>query len=186
MTFRWMMFQNCWRQLGSAVAASAFVAVTATPVHGEVLEASATSFTVRTTAAIARSAAAVYDDLTQHVGDWWDPSHTYSGRASNLSIVPKPGGCFCEQLPDGGVEHMTVIYAERGKMLRLRGGLGPLQALTVTGVWTVTLQERNGQTTIESTYAVGGYTKDGLNALAPLVDRVLAEQIARLQQFSTR
>lgn len=181
-----MRSQKSGWPLGHGVAVLALVAVMATPVHGDVLDASATGFTVRTTAAVSRSAAAVYDDLTQHVGDWWDPSHTYSGRASNLSIVPRPGGCFCEQLPEGGVEHMTVIYAERGKMLRLRGGLGPLQALTVTGVWTLTLQERNGQTTLESTYAVGGYTKDGLDALAPLVDRVITEQITRLQQFSTR
>ncbi|MDR9831226.1 hypothetical protein RCJ22_37175, partial [Vibrio sp. FNV 38] len=40
------------------------------------------------------------------VQDWWNSEHTYSGSAANLSIEPKPGGCFCEKLPGGGVEHL--------------------------------------------------------------------------------
>lgn len=175
------------RTLSGVVAAAAAAVLLLAPGAGaEVVDAGATAFTVRTTVTIARNTAAVYDAFTQHIGEWWDASHTYSGVASNLSLAARAGGCFCEQLETGGVEHMAVVYAERGKMLRLRGGLGPLQALTVTGVWTLTLQEQNGKTMLESTYAVGGYTKDGLTALAPLVDRVMTEQLTRFQRFAER
>lgn len=164
----------------------AAVLLIAAPASAEVVDASATAFTVRTTVTIAKDAGTVYDVFTEHVGEWWDPSHTYSGRSSNLSLAARAGGCFCEQLEGGGVEHMTVVYAERGKTLRMRGGLGPLQALTVTGVWTLTMQEQNGKTILVSTYAVGGITKDGLTALAPLVDQVMIEQMNRLQRFGER
>ena len=32
---------------------------------------------------------------------WWDPAHSYSGKASALSFDPKAGGCWCERLDDG-------------------------------------------------------------------------------------
>lgn len=182
-----MTVQKCMsRQAGRAIAALAATIVMSMSAHAEVLDASATTFTIRTTVTVGKDAATVYDDFTQRVGEWWNESHTYSGQSSNLSIAARAGGCFCEQLKNGSVEHMTVIYAERGKMVRLRGGLGPLQTLTVTGVWTVTFQEQNGKTTVESTYAVGGYTKDGLVALAPLVDGVMTEQVTRLRQYAER
>lgn len=182
-----MTVQNCVRRLaGRTVAAVAATIMMSAPAKAEVLDASATTFTVRTTVTVSKDAAAVYDVFTQRLGEWWNGSHSYSGQSSNLSLAARAGGCFCEQLKDGSVEHMTVIYAERGKMLRLRGGLGPLQSLTVTGVWTVTFQEQNGKTTVESTYAVGGYTKDGLAALAPLVDGVMTDQVTRFQRLAER
>ena len=53
------------------------------------------------------------------VSSWWDPAHTYSGDANNLSLNPVPGGCFCERIPKagGGVEHMRVAYVEPGSAL---------------------------------------------------------------------
>lgn len=174
---------TCW--VSFAIAAIATLALSA-PASAEVLDANATAFTVRTTVTVNKDAASAYDVFTQRLAEWWNESHTYSGQSSNLSMAARAGGCFCEQLKDGSVEHMTVIYAERGKTLRLRGGLGPLQALTVTGVWTVAFREQNGKTTVESTYAVGGYTKDGLTALAPLVDGVMTEQVTRFQRLAER
>ena len=47
-------------------------------------------------------AAKVYDALVGQIGSWWYPEHTYSGDAKNLSIDARPGGCFCEKLPNGG------------------------------------------------------------------------------------
>src|SRR5262245_51920379 len=41
-------------------------------------------------------AAKVYDALVGQVGSWWNPEHTYSHDAKNLSIDARPGGCFCE------------------------------------------------------------------------------------------
>ncbi len=160
--------------------------VPAHPVVAEVLDSTASGFTVQTTVQIAAPAAAVYDALTGAVDKWWDEAHTWSGRAANLTIDPRPGGCFCETLAGGGVQHMMVIRADRGKMLRMIGGLGPLQSMAVAGVMTFTFTESGGRTTLEATYAVLAYTKEDLTVLAPLVDRVTAGQVARLKAFIER
>ena len=93
-----------------------------------VLEATPGGFALKTTVTIAAPGNRVYDALTRP----WDgvgPGHTYSGDAANLSIDPRPGGCFCERgMPkQGGVQHAMVVLAIPGKTLRLVGGLGPLQ-----------------------------------------------------------
>ena len=50
--------------------------------------------------------------------------------AKNLSIDARPGGCFCEKLPNGGgVEHARVVYVAPREVLRLSGALGPLQGV---------------------------------------------------------
>jgi uncharacterized protein YndB with AHSA1/START domain len=161
------------------------LAIASTPaLRADVIDASATAFTVRTTAEIAAVPATVYDTFVTRVGSWWAASHTWSGTPQNMSIDGKAAGCFCEKLDGGGsVRHMTVLLAEPGKTLRMSGALGPLQELPVTGVLTLTFAPTTGGTRVELIYAVGGYTKDSLAKLAPLVDRVLAEQMMRLKSF---
>jgi uncharacterized protein YndB with AHSA1/START domain len=120
------------------------------------------------------------------VGKWWDPEHTYSGDAANLSLDARPGGCWCEKLPDkGGVEHMRVVFASPGKLLRLDGGLGPLQAMAVAGTmtWTFT-PARNGGTTVALTYLVGGYNRGGFKEISGGVDAVLHSQIERYKRYA--
>src|SRR5579864_644096 len=73
----------------------------AAPLRGEVIESTAAGFLVRNTASINAPPAKVYAALTDGVGGWWDPVHTFSHNARNLSVDAKPGGCFCERLPDG-------------------------------------------------------------------------------------
>ena len=46
----------------------------------------------------------VFDALL-NVGSWWSEKHTYSGDSRNLSIEARAGGCFCEKLSAGAVEH---------------------------------------------------------------------------------
>src|SRR5687767_3389952 len=71
---------------------------------------------------------------------WWDPAHTWSGSAKNLSLEARAGGCFCEKLEGGGsVQHARVLFAQPGQMLRLEGALGPLQDMAATGVLSYTL-----------------------------------------------
>ena len=140
-------------------------------------------FTVRTQVSIRKSPAQVYDALVQ-VGQWWNSAHTYSGDAKNLSLDARPGGCFCERLPmGGGVEHMRVIYAAPGELLRLSGGLGPLQGLGVAGSMSMKLTPAGGGTTLELTYSVGGFSEGGFNQLAPAVSGVVTEQMNRLKSF---
>src|SRR4029077_15300692 len=94
----------------------------------------------------------VYDSLIGQVGSWWNPQHTYSGDSKNLSIDPRPGGCFCERLPGGGVEHMRVVLVRSNETIRLVGGLGPLQASGVAGSMTWRLSPAERGTKLELTY----------------------------------
>ena len=154
---------------------------------GDVVDVSAAGFTLKSAIEVPAPPSRVFDTLVG-VAAWWDGEHTYSGDAKNLAIDPRAGGCFCERLADGGsISHMTVVYAAPAKMLRLAGGLGPLQELAVSGVMTWTLAATPGGTKIEMTYAVGGYAPGAgrLQQLAPLVNSVLDAQVQRLKAALT-
>ncbi len=112
---------------------------------------------------------------------WWNKDHSWSGDAKNLTLEPRAGGCFCETLPGGGsAEHMRVVQAVPGSLLRMKGALGPLQSEALAGVLTIELKPVAGATSIEWTYVVGGYARFPLKDIATAVDSVLGEQSARL------
>ena len=150
----------------------------------EVVDSAADGFTLRHTVEISAGADDVYRTLTKGVGDWWHPDHTFTGDSGNLRMEARGGGCFCEKLGKGGeVTHLTVVYAEPGKLLRMSGGLGPLQPLAVSGSMAFTLTEADGITTVELTYTVGGYRPGGLEEWSKPVDGVLGTQLQRLERF---
>lgn len=151
---------------------------------GKVVDSSKSGFTVRNTFQVSVSAEKAFEKLVNDVGKWWDPAHTWSGKADNLSIEAKAGGCFCEKLENGGsVEHLTVVYVDKGKTLRMRGALGPLQEMGVTGALTFSFHESQTGTEIVLEYRVSGYSPEGLDALAPVVDEVLRNQLGRLGAY---
>ncbi|MDF2386740.1 SRPBCC family protein [Nostoc ellipsosporum NOK] len=158
----------------------------AMPAAAEVTASTETSFTVVEKAAIAAPPAKVWAALVTPSA-WWSGEHSWSGSAANLSLDPRPGGCWCEKLPDGGgVEHMRVIFVRPGKMLRLSGGLGPLQSFPASAVMTVTLDPApDGKSTgVTVEYAVAG--APGLGRIAAPVDGVLAAQVAGLKAAAER
>ena len=167
-------------QLGRLVGFAALAL--AGGAHGEVLDSQAWGFTTRETVTISAPPAKVWAALGK-IGGWWNPAHSYSKDASNLSIALKPGGFFLEALPGGGVRHMVVVYAHPNDMLRLEGALGPLQALGVAGHLTWSLKEKDGGTTVTQTYDVGGHATGGLAVFATPVDEVLGDQASRLKRF---
>jgi len=149
----------------------------------EVKSVGNSGFEVREQAHVAAAPAAVYAALIAPER-WWDSEHSYSGSAANITLDAKAGGCWCEALPDGGSAlHLTVVYAAPGKALRLRGALGPLQAMGVEGSMTITVKGDSGGTVLTLDYAVGGYSKDGFETLSKAVDGVLGQQVARLQRL---
>ena len=149
----------------------------------EVIDSSENGFTVKNDAVIAASPDKVYQALL-HVGNWWDSEHTYSGDAHNMSIDARPGGCFCERLPNGGgIQHMAVLFVAPGKAVRMSGGLGPLQPLGVAGSLEWKMTAADGGTRLELRYMVGGYASGGLRELAAPVDGVLRAQMLRLRSF---
>ena len=118
--------------LGSVV----FLMLAAVPAQSAP-QVTSNGFLVKLEENVNAPAVKVYDALVAQVGAWWNPEHTYSHDSKNLSIDPRPGGCFCEKLPDrGGVEHLRVVYVAPPKLLRLSGGLGPLQGSGVVGSMT--------------------------------------------------
>lgn len=115
--------------------------------------------------------------------EWWSDAHTYSGDSANMTLEPRAGGCFCETTQGGGsIEHMRIVYAQPGKVLRAQGGLGPLQPEAVSATLTWTLKSADGGTEITQTYIVSGHVRSGMEALAPLVDQVMTEQLSGLQK----
>lgn len=149
-----------------------------------VVDSSASGFTLKFEAVAEVEPMKCYRGLVQSVGQWWSASHTFSGDAANLYIEDRAGGCFCERLPDSGsVQHLRVVRASPGNVLRLQGGLGPLQELAVTGSMTWQFAAEGKGTRVMLTYAVGGYRPGGLAMFAPPVNQVLAEQLGRFVRF---
>lgn len=152
--------------------------------RAEVVDRSANGFQVKTVVTLAAPPAKVYDALVRSVGQWWDPEHTFSGDAGNLSLAAEPGGCFCEKLPDGGgIRHATVIYAAPGQKLVLSGAFGPLQTSGASGSLTWDLAKIETGTRLTMQYSVGGYFPGGFQAVTDPVDLVLGTQVRRLKSF---
>jgi hypothetical protein len=116
------------------------------------------------------------------VGSWWSDAHTYSGKASAMTIVPAAGGCWCETWSGGEVEHGRVIAVMTNQILRLQSALGPLQGTGVNGALTFTLADgpQPMTTSITLTYEVVGSSLSNLTAMAAPVDMVMKEQFDRL------
>lgn len=124
--------------------------------------------------------------------DWWNPDHSWSGSTAGFYIDAQAGGCFCEIIrdkgaaetdkPRGSVEHMRVLFADPGKVLRMQGALGPLQSEAVLGTLTVAMEpmKDGAGTRLSFSYVVGGYTRFPMDKIAGSVDGVLAEQFASL------
>ena len=121
---------------------------------------------------------------------WWSSEHTFSNDAANLYLDAQASGCFCELLPKpkdapegqrrGSVEHLRVVYVRPNAALRMLGALGPLQGEALNGVMTITLAETKEGTHLALDYRVGGYARMKLDEIAPAVDKMLGEQVARL------
>ncbi|HEY0230883.1 MAG TPA: SRPBCC domain-containing protein [Dokdonella sp.] len=156
----------------------------ATPAQAEVKQAAADSFLIVFSEPLAATPAKAYAAVTA-IPVWWDSEHTWSGKASNLSLKTEAGGCFCERWADGSVEHGRVVMAIPGKLLRLDTALGPLQEFALHGILSfwIRTDEDDGSTRLDVEYRVNGSSASGLDAFAPKVDEVLGAQVARLKRL---
>ncbi|MEQ1547889.1 MAG: SRPBCC domain-containing protein [Chakrabartia sp.] len=160
------------------------LATLSTPVMAEVKSVTAIGFEVTKKVTVKVQPQRAYAGLGQ-VSKWWNPAHTYSGDAKNLSLTLKAGGCFCEKIPakKASIEHGRIIFAQPGKTLRFQGGLGPIQPEGAIGTMTWTIKAVPDGTEITQSYVVGGYIRAGADVYAPLVDRVMNEQLERLAAY---
>ena len=155
----------------------------AAPAGAEVVDSGPGGFTVRHVAHIAAHPSRVYNSAVDLVGRWWDPAHSFSKNAANLTLDVRPGGCLCERLANGSTAHLTVVYFVAQQEIRFSGAMGPLQQMGVAGSMIWRLTEVTGGTQFEWRYSVGGYMPGGLAAIAPAVDAVLGGQLQRLKRF---
>jgi len=125
-------------------------------------------------------------EVLVHPERYWPKDHTWSGDPSNLSLVPDAGGCFCERWTDASAEHARVIMALPGRLLRLRGSLGPFQEMAVTGVLTIALTPKDGGTEAVVTYRLSGDPSHRLADAAAGVDSVIGLQFAGFAALASR
>ena len=173
------------------VLATATLAVIASPASAEVKTTSDSGFNIVHIAEVPATPDAVWRRLLAPK-DWWSKAHSWSGSSAGFSIEPKANGCFCELFQEkgadgklktvGSVEHMRVIFAQPGKVLRMQGALGPLQSEAVIGTLTIAMEpvSEGKSTKLSFSYVVGGYMRYKVADIAPAVDKVLGEQFKNL------
>lgn len=168
--------------LTGAVVAAALVAMQCA-ARAEVVDQQANGFSLQEKEQIATTPDMIYAALIDP-SKWWSSAHTFSGDARNMTLDARAGGCWCETLPNGGsVLHMTVVYADPGKLLRMRGALGPFQSTGMEGAMNIVLTPNKQGTEVKVVYNLGGYVWDGYQALPKTADGVLGLQLFRLKQL---
>lgn len=148
------------------------------PAHAEVVSSAANGFHIRQSVTVPVGAASAYTAFA-NVKRWWNPQHSYSGDASRLSLQLTQGGCFCETLASGGVEHMRVTYVDIPKRLVLTGALGPLLYEGVSGAMDLKFEASGAGTKVTMNYKAAGFAAGGADKIAAPVDKVLGEQMIR-------
>ena len=186
----------------TAIAAALMLAaptLAIAPAQAEVIETSETHFVTRHTVDIATDSKALWLKLIVP-GEWWNDAHTWSADAKNMTLTPQAGGCFCERIPakdgvrtfglEGSVQHMVVVQSVPYNVLRMRGGLGPLQSEPVDGVLTITMQDMKdkagkivGTRTVWE-YVVGGTMRFEIDTISKAVDGVIGQQALGLAKVS--
>ena len=148
----------------------------------EVTDADKHGFSLLHETIVTADRATAWIAAVNNIDKWWDADHTISGDASLLSIDARPLGCFCENT-GGGVVHLVVTTVSPNVNLRMTGGLGPLGLMGVNGNMTWEFFDVDEGTMIRFSYAVGGYSPDGLDTISGGVDFVIGEALRRLKVY---
>lgn len=167
------------------------LSATASPALADVKAASDNGFNVLHVATVNATPDEIWKRLLAPK-DYWNKAHSWSGSTAGFYIDAQANGCFCELFQEadangklrtvGSVEHMRVIFAQPGKVLRMQGALGPLQSEAELGTLTVAMEPVKGATgtKVSFSYVVGGYMRYKVSEIAPAVDKVLAEQFKNM------
>lgn len=156
------------------------------PVRAEVLYIGEQGFKIENTIQVTSDRQATWKALVEDVNQWWPDEHTWWGKAENLSIQPVAGGCFCEKSGSKSAEHMRISFVSPGELLRMTGGLGPLQGMGMYGVLDWALSDTAQGTQVTLSYTVSGINPGGYEELTPVVDQVQALQLGGLKDFLQR
>lgn len=158
-----------------------------TKANNGVVESSNTGFSLSLDVPVGTAPSTTYECFVKNVGQWWDPDHTYSSDAANLSFDTTVDGGLTEVLPGGGfVRHLQLVNLMPGELIRLEGGLGPLQEHGVHGSMTIQFESVEEGTIIQLSYNVGGHMPNGkvtFQQWAPIVAQVIRQQLERLKIY---
>ena len=149
--------------------------------YGEVLLVAETGFIIENSIQVSANRESTWRAFTQQIGQWWPADHTWWGDSSGLTIDAVAGGCFCEKNGDRSAEHMRIAFVDPFNLMRMTGGLGPLQGMGMYGALDWVFETNAQGTRVTMTYRVNGISADGFEGLAPIVDRVQALQIGGLK-----
>jgi hypothetical protein len=119
----------------------------------------------------------IYDHLTGDISSWWD--HSFTEKPYKLYIEARPGGGFYEIFDESGdgARHATVIFAERGRMLRMEGPLG-LSGQAISLVCTYSLKSTEDDSTLLTlnVNGAGEFTEDTPGIVQQVWEHFLREQ----------
>ncbi|HEY1077366.1 MAG TPA: SRPBCC family protein [Fontimonas sp.] len=171
------------RHAAIAVAAALLLPLSGGIAQAAVIDSAPGGFTLENSETVPTTPDRAWQALVDHVGQWWPADHTWWGDASKLSIEPRIGGCFCERNGAQQAWHMSIAFVDPGKLLRMTGGLGPLQGMGVGGALDWRFEAVDGGTRITLHYRAGGYAPEDLSKFAPVVDHVQAQQLGGLANY---
>lgn len=170
------------RMIVAPLAAFTAAACIAAPAAAEIVERRDAGFVLAFETPTPATTEAVFAAVGRPAG-WWSDAHTYSGSAANITVDLRPGGCWCEALPGGGVKHGEVLLAwpERG-LVRFAAPFGPLQDLGADAILTISWADaENGEgRRLRWSFRVSG---PGAGAMAEPVHAVMGEQFDRLTAY---
>ncbi len=170
----------------NALLITSFLACSSTIAETNVVNISEHGFIVENVQTSPKSPQELWSQLTQDVDKWWPKDHTWWGKEGVLTIDTFAGGCFCEKSADKSAEHMRISFVEPHTLLRMTGGLGPLQGMGMYGALDWKLQPLENETKITLTYRVSGIDPKGFEQLAPIVAQVQGIQLKSLIEYQPR
>lgn len=155
-----------------------FTCMISASIQADVIKSSSDGFIIQHSVIVAKDKTVVFQEMTENIGSWWNPDHSFSGNAGAMLIDEN---CYCERWGNNLVRHLDTTFWIENEKVVMQGGLGPLKELGLSGtmIWSLTPGEDTG-TTISWKYHVFGYSETDLPGLAVAVDGVLKEQIDRL------
>ena len=156
-------------------------------LHAKIISNTQYGFTMENEVVLSQSVDIAWQHFIQDIDHWWPKDHTWWGEKSTLTIDDYAGGCFCERTNSAmgnSAEHMRVSFVDKHKLLRMTGGLGPLQGMGIYGAldWKFEPQE-NGGTRIVMRYQANGYNPENYEQFIPIVDKVQAIQIRSFANY---
>lgn len=148
--------------------------------HAEVLLIAETGFITENKIQVSTDRETTWNAFVQ-VGQWWPADHSWWGDAKGLTIDAVAGGCFCEKSGNKSAEHMRITHVDAPNLMRMTGGLGPLQGMGMYGALDWVFVANDQGTEVTMTYRVNGINPDGFAELAPIVDQVQGLQLGGLK-----